>query len=196
MVDNLNEMWASGARFVYTYTGRKVGLGDDTPAPSLEDIAVGLGRICRYAGGCQQFWPVLLHSFVVADMLPKPLKIYGLLHDAAEILTNDIPRPFKTEENSATEAILFAKILKSFNLSPMNSAQAADVKAADNNALFGESWTIGNVGLRTFYKQRCYEAEDLVRTYARRYPALDCIDPDGIAVVEFKVRFRYYLSLV
>jgi hypothetical protein len=179
---------------IASYTGRVVGPYNDTP--SLQDISVALGRICRYAGAGVKFWSVLLHSMVVADLLPLHLKIYGLLHDATESIVGDIPRGFKPEVVSEIEQIMEEQILKSFGIPPMTEEIRARVKQADNEALFAEVWTIGTAALQKYYPQRSKVAEALVMKYAKEFPPETTIHPDGIAVVEFVSKFRDYLDLI
>src|ERR1700676_2252398 len=73
---------------LYTYSG-KVGFPEG--APSLLDMAVSLSREGRFAGAGLRFFPVALHSFVVADLLPDHLKWDGLIHDSPEVITGDTP---------------------------------------------------------------------------------------------------------
>jgi len=68
------------------------------PTPEMvciEDIAYGLGRINRYAGQADRFWSVAEHSILVSRLVPEPLRLPALLHDAAEAYMNDIPKPVK-----------------------------------------------------------------------------------------------------
>ena len=178
---------------IASYTGRQVG--PDHDSPSLQDIAVQLGRICRYAGAGTKFWSVLLHSMVVADLLPGNLKIYGLLHDSTEAIVGDIPRGFKPEVVSDVEDYMFDKILLSFDIRLPKDYEHKIIKQADNDALYGEIWTVGTAALQQHYPQRNKESEKLVLKYAKEFPPETTIHPDGIAVVEFVSRFRDYLDL-
>jgi|ERR1700728_2316114 hypothetical protein len=79
-------MLHSGARF-------------DFCAPSssnftIEDIAHGLGNLCRYAGQCRDFYSVAEHSILVSDTAVG-FEFEALLHDAAEAFLGDITRPLK-----------------------------------------------------------------------------------------------------
>jgi hypothetical protein len=178
---------------IYSYTGRLVGPNNDTP--SLQDISVALGRIARYAGASVKFWPVLLHSMVVADLLPGDLKIYGLLHDSTESIVGDIPRGFKPEWVSQIEHKMLGRILTDLGIPSLSQSEYVVVKAADDRALFGEVWTVGTFGLQGYYPTRDAEAENLVLRYAKEFPPEECIRPDGLAVLEFNARFRDYRAM-
>jgi uncharacterized protein len=61
---------------------------------TIQDIAQGLGNICRYAGQCSQFYSVAEHSLHVSSIVPS-YKIEALMHDAAEAFLGDVTRPLK-----------------------------------------------------------------------------------------------------
>lgn len=100
-------------RYMITQSGRRVDLPEPLPT-SIDptDIAVHLSRINRFVGACRPY-SVAQHSVAVAYMsvavgqaLHTPWTLgealrEGLLHDAAEYITGDIPSPvkalFKTE---------------------------------------------------------------------------------------------------
>jgi len=176
--------------YIYSYTGRKVGPAYD--APCLVDVAVQLGRICRFAGACRRFYPVLLHSFVVADLLPEHLKIYGLLHDATECAIGDIPSPWKPDEMRKLEGILFDQLLHSLGVSLPSAAERAEIKRADIEALRGEAWTVGPPGLTVEFPERSERAERLVNKYVAEFGIGECLWPEGKGVQEFLARFEVY----
>ena len=63
----------------------------------IEAIATSLSRIPRFCGNTNGTWTVAAHSVLVShfcDDNPR-LAMMGLLHDAAEIVTSDIPTPVK-----------------------------------------------------------------------------------------------------
>ncbi len=79
-------MLASGSWFDF--------LDPESSAFTIEDIAQGLGNICRYAGQCRQFYSVAEHSLHVSAVSPTN-KLEALLHDAAEAFLGDVTRPLK-----------------------------------------------------------------------------------------------------
>lgn len=179
-------------RNLYTYSGR---ISYPNGAPSLFDIAVSLAREGRYAGAGMRWWPVALHTFVVCDMLPDPVKIHGLLHDSPECITGDVPKPVKTEAVEDLEHTLTRNIYRNFGIPMPTRKEEVLIKEADTKALCGEVYTVGTQALQTLYA-RCPEAEELVSAYLKEYPPLECINPDGRAPIEFMRRFRVYLDLM
>lgn len=177
---------------LYTYTGY-VSFPDG--APTLMDIAVSLGREGRYAGAGMRWWPVILHTFVVCDLLPKELKLHGLLHDSPESITGDVPKPVKTPEIEEMENTLLASIYRNFGLVLPTAEQHVAIKKADTLALCGEVYTVGTQALQNEY-QRSPAAERLVMKYLSEYPPMECIEPSGRAVIEFIRRFRVYSDLL
>jgi len=175
----------------YTYEGK---IDFPHEAPSLRSIAVSLARESRYAGASIYWWPVALHTFVVCDLLPPALKIYGLLHDASECILGDIPKPAKTSAIEIMENQILWAIYRKCGLNP-NVAFSDDifdaVHVADARTLHGEVYTVGTFSLRGVYP--CdYEASQLVWKYFKQYSVLDCIDPNGACVAEFLRRFDEY----
>lgn len=178
---------------LFTYSGR---ISYPDGAPSIQDIAVGLSRECRYAGAGLRWWPVALHCFCVADLMPKKLKVYGLLHDASECLTGDVPKPVKTDEIEQFEEEMQERIYKSLGLPLLTSEKdRAIVKQADRDVLRGEVYTVGTQALQEVY-ERCPHAERIVVKYLKQYPPMECISPDGSCPIEFIRRFRIYKDLL
>ena len=89
-----------------TYTGRTFHYCYVKPDDfDIVDIAHSLARICRWVGhvDCEHY-SVAEHSIIISDYAYShtenwyeryPIALAGLLHDAAEAYTNDIPRPYK-----------------------------------------------------------------------------------------------------
>lgn len=81
------------------------------------DIAVHAGRICRYGGAV--WMPLLAHLVFVGLMAHKRSlsvknMLWGFLHDAHEIATSDVPRPFKCECMRKEQRALDGRIFKRF----------------------------------------------------------------------------------
>ncbi len=171
-------------------TGTQVSV--DSGAPTIEDMAINLPRICRFAGNGWEWFPVGLHTFVVCDLLPGPLKAYGLVHDGSEGYGNDVPKPAKTQQVSDQEDRIFDRILSLYNLPQLNTVQQQRLKFADECALWGEVWTFGPPDVRPLYPHRLSVVEDMCVDYARRFPPLECISRTGSFGVEFKRRWNVY----
>lgn len=183
----------SEGAFIYSYSGAKIGLG--LPPPPLEDIAVSLGRLCRFTGHCRRFYPVLLHSMAVADFVFDENKRAALLHDGAEAYIGDIPTPFKSPEMKALERRLLMPIFSQYltddeKLNWVNSGYKK-VKLADQEVFTGEVHLLGCEGLRQWAGERSPDAEDAVQDYIDRYPIEECVKPDGKAVIEFMRRVQW-----
>lgn len=130
-----------------TYSGQYVSYDEDSPAPTLQDIAVMLGRICRFNGACEFYWPVLAHSLAVASIVPEEAKLDALLHDAAEVVVKDIPRPIKTLEQIDIEAKVLRNIYSSLNTPwPTDDIQKI-VSEADTKILHAECCLFGPPGI-------------------------------------------------
>jgi hypothetical protein len=83
-------------RKIRTYTGRFVDVFNLKPEDiDIVDIAHSLAHQCRFAGHIHRFYSVAEHSIMVAQNLPKPHKLTGLLHDASEAYFIDMPKPIK-----------------------------------------------------------------------------------------------------
>lgn len=68
------------------------------PDPELiriEDIALALSRICRFAGQTFRFYSVAEHCVMVSRRVPPEAALAALLHDASEAYLGDVTRPLK-----------------------------------------------------------------------------------------------------
>jgi hypothetical protein len=164
-------------------------------APSVEDIAVSLGRISRFAGHGLRYWPVLLHCMITADLVKKEQEGMALLHDSVEILTGDIPTPFKNRgmkdlENEVLSDIFRTHLTPRALASPDWDSDWKLVKLADEECFVGEVWVIGTKALRELFPDRCPEAEKLVRKYIRKYKIEDYLNSEGTAIIDFIRRVK------
>lgn len=62
---------------------------------TLQDIAHGLARVCRFAGQTNRFYSVAEHCVHVARLVPVEHARAALLHDASEAFIGDVTRPLK-----------------------------------------------------------------------------------------------------
>lgn len=128
--------------WIQTFTGVEFYPFDPRPEEiRIEDIAHALSMQCRYAGHCSKFYSVAEHSIRVAELLPMPLKLWGLLHDAAEAYLVDLPRPIKRHSEigalyRVAEESLMRVIAERFGLS---WPEPPEIDAADKALLCWEA---------------------------------------------------------
>lgn len=135
-----------------TYSGQHIqkrGGADGTP--TIEDIAVQSARICRYGGA---IWaPLMPHMIFVGLLAWKrsksvPNLVWGLLHDAHEIVTNDVPRPFKCDCMRKEQLFIDARIHQMF-LASLADESGIDydlIKQCDIDACHIEAVELGLPG--------------------------------------------------
>ena len=82
--------------WVGTNSGKQIGLSAvDLDEIDIKDIARGLANSCRFTGQLGIWYSVAEHCIQVAEILPKHLRLVGLLHDAAEAYISDLSSPIK-----------------------------------------------------------------------------------------------------
>jgi uncharacterized protein len=139
--------------WIQTYSGRKFySITPHADDVILEDIAHALSLLCRFNGHCLGFYSVAEHSVRVSRILPDELKLWGLLHDAGEAYTTDLPRPVKAHlpDFRTIEDRVLKVVAEHFNL-PWPVPEAvfdADTKllateARDLMAPAPEPWNLG-----------------------------------------------------
>jgi len=92
-------------------------IGGELGTPTSEDIAVHAGRLCRYGGAVWS--PLLAHIIFVGFMAYRRSRsinnlLWGFLHDAHEIVTNDVPRPFKCGCMRKEQAAIDERLLQRY----------------------------------------------------------------------------------
>lgn len=133
----------------WVYTAAGLPFDFDNPRPEMIDrraLAWQLSGEGRWANNTH--WPlsVAQHSLTVAYAIPEPAwRIYGLLHDAAEAFTRDLPTPFKlwlaargADVVGLERRILTEAVLPHFGLQLPSHEIAAAVDLADQRALVTE----------------------------------------------------------
>jgi len=113
-----------------------------------KNIAEGLWSIKRFVGQLPGGLNVLQHSLVVGQVLDKispRLRFLGLVHDAAEAFTNDIPSPIKDwlPQIRDVEDRLLRSLLRSWGTAPAMSYERRLVKDADVAVLLAEIFLFG-----------------------------------------------------
>lgn len=172
-----------------------------TTSPSLQDIAIGLGRMPRFAGQTRGWWSVLHHSFVVELIVRNGLEGFGrpplwnavrlsaLLHDAHEAVTGDVPTTWKTADLRHHQRDLDIRIADRFH-SRIGDADGM-IRFADRIALLAEGFLVGPPGFSDLEGPPSAAGLEAVEYVRALYPNLhDTIDLNGRAVVAFTTLVR------
>lgn len=109
---------------------------------SIHDIAHALSNVCRYSGQCMFFYSVAEHSLLMSKLAPSDLKLFALLHDAAEAYMGDMIRPHKKifTDFVTVEKHLIRAIFQAFGIEAFldNVEAKAEIKRLDNILLASE----------------------------------------------------------
>lgn len=108
--------------------------------PPAQDIAVHAGRICRYGGAV--WYPLLPHLVFVGLMAYKRSGsvanlLWGFLHDAHEVVTSDVPRPFKCDCMRKEQNAIDIRLLNIYL--PNHTPDYDLIKQCDTDALHIEA---------------------------------------------------------
>lgn len=137
-----------------TVTGQLIDIANPDPATiNIEDIAWSLSRISRFCGHTVTAIPynVGQHSLFVATEIEsmfsesdvkskrRRIALLGLLHDAAEAYTGDLPSPIKHLPELrpiivGIEHNLMRAVLESLRLQPPTEEEEIIIKTADRIA--------------------------------------------------------------
>lgn len=84
---------------------------------TIEDIAHGLSRQCRFAGHTTEYYTVAQHSTIMCELVPSKYALAALMHDASEAYLLDVPKPLKVllPEYTILEDRLMRVISSKFN---------------------------------------------------------------------------------
>lgn len=98
----------------------------------INDIAHALSMICRFGGHTKYHYSVAQHSVYVSRLVPKPLRMAALLHDAAEAYIGDMVRPVKTMMHGfqKIEAIIATSVRLKYGLT-LDEVNHDDIHQAD-----------------------------------------------------------------
>jgi len=131
--------------WMQTYSGIKFCYDDPKPEMILiADIAHALSMKCRYNGHLNEFYSVADHSVQVSELVPKPIAMHGLLHDAAEVYMADVPRPlrkFLNNEYDKLEQEVLGVIYEAFDLKELTEEEQSIIQRADDLCLASEADT-------------------------------------------------------
>ena len=134
-----------GRSTVETCSGRYVDVRHPDPATiDTMDIAHALSMQCRFNGHVRDFYSVAEHCVRVANLLPTPLRIHGLLHDAAEAYVGDVVTPVKCwlYGFAGMEDRVLHAIYAHLQVSCPGTAERKLVHQADLLALREEAWAL------------------------------------------------------
>jgi len=133
-----------------TFSGQHIQRIDQTEhgTPTPTDIAVHAGRICRFGGAV---WaPLLAHLMFVGLLAYKRSGkienfIWGLLHDAHEVVTSDVPRPFKCDCMRKEQDAIDIRLLKQYFPLPHQAVEIDFelIKQCDNDTCDIEAVELG-----------------------------------------------------
>lgn len=135
---------ASGQRFDY--------LNPDPNHIRIDDIAWALSRLPRFCGHTCDLNPLTVasHSLWVGMYIWEKtrhptLALHGLLHDAHEAYTGDIPRPIKQlpalkREIAALEERIQSAIYRALDIPSYSDEVSLLIKEADEQALANEAF--------------------------------------------------------
>lgn len=176
--------------WIQTYSGGRFWPLDPKPEDvKIEDIAHALANQCRFAGHVRKFYSIAQHSVLVSLICDRADRLWGLLHDAPEAYSCDLPRPIKYDERikpafKALEKKLEDAIVTHFGLPP---GEPESVKAADKRLLFTErrdllpylewhsdSWGMGLEAKPLPYHISPWSPEHAEAMFLKRFRELTC----------------------
>lgn len=141
-------------------SGAMIDLSDpDYSRVEIRDIAAGLARECRFAGQMHGYYTVAQHCVIGTLIAPQAIKYAFLMHDAAEAILKDIPKPLKNllPDYQRIEAMHEERLNNRFMVPTRCGIQ---VKRIDTIMLAAENVAIRNQKKRHAYRRlRAGDAE-------------------------------------
>jgi hypothetical protein len=105
--------------WIQTFSGKRFEpLDPAVDSIDVVDIAHALSQLCRFGGHCRVFYSVAEHCVRASRIVAPELRLWALLHDAAEAYLADVPRPLKQRipEYHGHEDRLLKRIAQRFRL--------------------------------------------------------------------------------
>ena len=126
----------------------------------INDIAVSLSNICRFAGHLSHFYSVAQHAVLCSQLVPQEFAFEALMHDATEAYCQDIPAPLKRllPDYKRMEEKIDAVIREKYELPPVMSTPVkyADlIMLAPNAVISGLMMALYGLYWKVSRQQRC-----------------------------------------
>lgn len=152
-------------------------LSPETNIWTIDDIALGLSNMCRYAGQVKKPYSIAQHSVYVSYVVDQNYALDGLLHDAAEAFLTDIPTPLKAllPDYQKLEERHEAEIFKRFRLEyPMHPhVKVADMRMLKTEVMQlktpSDHWKFLESVSATPIEIEVWSAKKARKTFLRRY---------------------------
>lgn len=126
--------------WILTASGRRFNLDEPRPEDvDPLDLAHALGNLCRFGGHTRVHYSVAQHSLLVSDIVGRPFRLAGLLHDAGEAYVGDVVGMLarRLPEFRAVEHRILDAVATRFGV-PRWQLDAPEVRHADSVALLTE----------------------------------------------------------
>lgn len=181
-------------------------LPENDAAPPLVDIALSLSRQPRFGGHTVDPWSVAEHSMVVAliaryrsahiygrVVAGTIQELYGLLHDAHESVTGDIPSTWKVPAMRELQERLDARIYYTLGLTPPGALLRALIHDCDRAALLAEAKIVATAGVYEAIRDKGIGTEDQPQPEAE-HDALLAVEDIRLRAFTQEQAAAYYLG--
>lgn len=126
----------------------------------INDIAVSLSNICRFAGHLSHFYSVAQHAVLCSQLVPQEFAFEALMHDATEAYCQDIPAPLKRllPDYKRMEEKIDAVIREKYGLPPvMSTPRNMPISSCwqPNAAISGLMMALSGLCWKVSRQQRC-----------------------------------------